>query len=203
MTTPDPNAFLMGGGVPSAKFEQVGDTLSGTIANPPQVRQQTDFTTGKPLFWDSDGSPRMQLVVQVQTTQRDPQRPDDDGVRGLYVKGQMQVAVRDAVRKAGASGLEVGGTLTVSFIGHGASKNGGQPPKNYAATYQAPNVSAAFLGTTTAQPAATNVSNLPQQAAGEDPDAAYLRTKGIDPSTVGDIHHVAALQRQLEQSIAS
>lgn len=141
--TVDPNAWLMGSGAPSAKFDTPGDTVTGRIVATPELRQQTDFTSGKPLFWDN-GDPRMQLVVTLQTEQHDPSIADDDGTRRVYVKGQLQKAVQQAVRQAGAPGLEVGGTLTVTYTGDGEVKQRGMnPPKLYTATYKA--AAASFL----------------------------------------------------------
>lgn len=129
--TDDFNAFLMGGGSRSAKFAAVGASVTGTIDRQPEVQQQTDFKDGSLKFW-SDGKPMQQLQVILKTTQQD--EPDDDGLRAVYVKGNMQKAVRDAVRASGAKGLEVGGTLTVTYTGDGVAK-GGYPPKLYSASY--------------------------------------------------------------------
>jgi hypothetical protein len=128
--------FLMGGGIPSAKFEKPGTVVSGRIARTPEVQQQRDFDTGKPKFWD-DGTPQKQIVVQLQTQLRDPQIPDDDGVRVIYIRGNMLTAIRQAVRAAGAQ-LETGGTLSITYTGDGEpSKRGFNPPKLYSATYTA------------------------------------------------------------------
>ncbi|WP_192809767.1 hypothetical protein [Actinomadura rudentiformis] len=136
MTTPD--QFLMSGGVTSAKFPAVGTTVTGTITTEPEVRQQTDIQTGTPKTW-GDGSPRMQLVVILATSERDPEIPDDDGERAVYIKANMQKAVRDAVRKAGANGLAVGGTLSITYSGDGQAKGAGfNPPKLFTAAYQPP-----------------------------------------------------------------
>ena len=70
--------FLGGGGVPSGKFGAHGDVVGGVIAIEPEQRQQTDYKTGEGLTW-KDGSPRMQLVVTVQTDLRDPEVEDDFG----------------------------------------------------------------------------------------------------------------------------
>lgn len=132
MTT-DPNAFLMGTGARSAKFDAIGDKVVGFIEHT-EVRQQTDFKTGKPLFWD-DGNPRNQLVVTLRTELREDE--DDDGTRNLYVKGQMQKAVADAVRKAGQRGLSIGGKLGVVFTDEGEPPGKGlNAPKLYTAKYE-------------------------------------------------------------------
>ncbi|RUP66744.1 hypothetical protein SSPNP10_15895 [Streptomyces sp. NP10] len=144
MTTPQqhqvPSAddFLMGGGgAPSAKFPTPGTTLSGRITERPTVEQQRDIKDGSKKFW-SDGNPMMQLVVTVQTDERDPQLEEDDGRRRLFVKGQLKNAIADAVRAAGARGLEVGGSLNVTYTHDGtATQRGFSPPKQYTAQYVA------------------------------------------------------------------
>lgn len=149
--------FLMSGGVKSVSFLEIGRTVTGTIAREPEVRQQTDFDSGKPKFYEN-GDPMMQLTVVLQTNERDAADPKDDGLRTVYVKSQMKGAVRDAVRQAGAPGLKVGGTLTVTYVANGVPKRaGGKPPKQYTATYQPPTANAAndFLnGNSSSAPAA-------------------------------------------------
>lgn len=137
MSAPTADQFLMGGGVLSAKFERIGDTVRGKITEEPEVRQQTDLNTGDLKFWP-DGRPQNQLVVTIQTDLRED--GDDDGKRRIYVKGKsMTESLRDAVRQAGAKGLEVGGTLAVKYVGDGEpTKKGFNPPKQYAAQYERP-----------------------------------------------------------------
>jgi hypothetical protein len=128
------NEFLLAAGVTSAKFETPGTTVTGTICRQPEVQQQREIDTGRPKFWD-DGKPRQQIVIHLQTTSRDPEVEDDDGIRALYVRGNMLRAVREAVRKAG-TGLEVGGVLAVTYSGDGERKAAGfNPPKLYTAVY--------------------------------------------------------------------
>jgi hypothetical protein len=174
----DPNTILMGGGVTSAKFDGIGVSVTGTIADV-TASQQTDFTTGEPKSWPN-GDPMMQVVVTLATTLRDPDVTDDDGLRKVYVKGKsLTAAVRDAVRRAGAKGLEVGGTLTVTYTGDGvAERKGINPPKLYAADYAQPDRAAAAnaaLGLATEQPSpvAAAIPAVAQQAAG-----------GVDLSTL-------------------
>jgi len=115
------NDVLMGGGgAPTAKFPEPGDTLDGTIVAPPQVYQERDYDPnnpggGKPKTYPS-GDPIMAVYVDVQTAQRDPSILEDDGVRRFYIEGRyLKGDVRDAIRKTGATGLEVGGRLRVTF----------------------------------------------------------------------------------------
>ncbi|MFJ8995556.1 hypothetical protein ACIRQH_34770 [Streptomyces sp. NPDC102279] len=151
---PSADDFLLGGSVPSAKFPTLGASVSGRITERPTVEQQTDFTTGELKFWD-DGKPQLQLVVTLATEQRDPENAEDDGTRRVYVKGQMKNAVAQAVRSAGARGLEVGGTLTVTYSADGVAKNPRfNAPKNFTAQYI---------------PAATNTLHTPDPTPGQPP----------------------------------
>lgn len=128
-----PEQFLMGGGgAPSAKFKSLGDTVAGQVLDY-EMRQQSDLETNSLKTWD-DGRPMMQLVVTLQTTERDAGIEDDDGKRRVYVKGLLQQAVRDAIKAAGGKKLEVGGTLTVRYVGDEAPKRRGV---NGAKIYQA------------------------------------------------------------------
>lgn len=141
MTTLDPNAWLMGSGARSAKFESEGDKVVGIIRSM-EMRQQTDIKSGTPKTWDN-GDPMMQMVVVLETDERDDE--EDDGMRTLYVKGQMQRAVGDAVRKAGERGLGVGGKLGVQFVNTAAPKQRGfNGAKQYVAKYEAPVMSVDF-----------------------------------------------------------
>ena len=142
----DVNDFLFGGGGKAAKFEEMGDTITGVIDHV-EVNQQTSMEDNTPLTW-SDGSPRKQLVITLATELRDGE--DDDGKRRVYAKGgnyevasgsgtSMKDAIGDAVRKAGAKSLDEGGTLTVAFTGMGKKTNRGySAPKLYKARYEAP-----------------------------------------------------------------
>jgi hypothetical protein len=153
--TDDFNAFLMGGGTTSAKFATPGTSVTGVIDRQPEIQQQTDFTTGEAKFW-GDGKPMQQMQVVLKTAEQDG--PDDEGLRAIYVKGNMQKAVRDAVRASGARGLEVGGTLTVTYTGDGEStKRGMNPPKVYTASYT---------------PAAANFLSAPEPASEPMPEGA-------------------------------
>jgi hypothetical protein len=80
----------------------------------------------------------MQIVCHIETSARDAQIPDDDGLRALYIRNNMRTAVAAAVRKARAK-LEVGGTLTVTYVSDGEQKTRGHnPPKIYSAVYTPP-----------------------------------------------------------------
>lgn len=160
MSTPSADQLLMGGGAPSAKFNQIGAEVAGTVVAT-DVRQQTDFKTGEVLTW-RDGSPRMMVVATLQTQERDSHDYNDDGLRRLFIKGKsLTDAVRDAVRKAGAGGLELGGWLKVAYVADGqAADRASDPPKLYLAEFTRPQ-----------QQAANEVLNRPQSRQGQQIDA--------------------------------
>lgn len=140
MTTPHqpPSAddlLMGGGGPPSAKFPVLGYENAGRIVGKPTVEQQRDYDNDEPLYW-ADGKPRWQVVVTLATGERDPEISDDDGVRRLFIKGQMKTAVQAALKTAKADGLEDGGHLTVTYTADGEQKNPKKhPPKQYTARY--------------------------------------------------------------------
>ena len=180
----DANSFLMGGGgAPTAKFPTPGTTVGGRITEPPQLEQQRDIKTGEKKFW-SDGDPMMQLVVTVQTDERDPSLEDDDGKRRIFIKGQMKNAVADAVRDAGAKGLEVGGTLHVRYSHDGqARERGMSPPKQYVARYFT--AAAAELGIAPGTAASPVPAPAPAAAPTGDPwgTAATPAPAGVNTAT--------------------
>lgn len=120
-TNYDANDILMGaGGPPAWKFEDPGTTREGTITSPPQARQEREYDPNNPgggaLKVFPSGDPIMGVHVEVQTIERDAGRPEDDGKRTFYIEGRyIKEAVREAVKRTGARGLEVGGQLRVTF----------------------------------------------------------------------------------------
>jgi hypothetical protein len=184
MSDRDANDILMSGGVTSAAFPEIGTTVSGRICWGPEARQQTDMDTGEPKEFPN-GDPMMQIIVHLETAERDPENPDDDGVRAIYIKFNLLNAVRAAVKAAKAKGLAIGGLLTVTYTGDGEQKKKGfNPPKLYTATYQPPAAVAADTVLTGGQPAA---APAPVPAQAMDPaEAARLLAAGraVTPSVI-------------------
>lgn len=133
--TNDVNEFLMSGGVTSAKFEQIGDTLKGVI-EAAEVRAQTDIKTGEVKTY-RDGNVMKQLVLTIQSDQYDDD--EDDGMRRVFVKGQMAQMLREAVRNAGVKGIANGGKVGVKFVSELAPDTRGfSPTKQYQVYYVPP-----------------------------------------------------------------
>jgi hypothetical protein len=90
-------------GTPAAKFETFGDIAEGCVESAEMV--------------DDTNNPGKQVPVVTLV--------DEDGVRRkLWVRSQMVDAINDALDKAGASELEVGAWLKVTYIEDRALRSG-------------------------------------------------------------------------------
>lgn len=140
MTAPTAEQFLTNSGKP-AKLERIGEYVQGDIIDDPQMMQQRDYETENLTFY-ADGAPAMQLVIRLQTEQRDPDKPDDDGVRTIYVKGQLKTAVIAAMRGLDHNVPRKGGVMRVTLTGLEPVKlkNGkpGNDKKIHEVKYRAP-----------------------------------------------------------------
>ena len=147
MSLDDINRELMEGGAKAFPFDNLNDMVTGTILSGTK-RQQTSLTDGKPQYWDN-GDPKMMTVLVLQTSLSESD--EDDGKRSIYLRGgnfdiasgigtSSQVAVRDAVKRSGASGLEVGGTLALKWSGLAPKKGGYNAAKLYTASYKPPSM---------------------------------------------------------------
>lgn len=128
--------FLMGAGVPSAKFPTIGSKVVGTIESY-EKRQERDMDGNKITF--DDGEPKYQLVFTLDTGEEDPTIDDDDGMRKLYTKPQMLQAIREAIKKSGHRGDIVGGRLGIVYFEDGEPpRRGFSGPKQFRAKFEPP-----------------------------------------------------------------
>lgn len=147
----DANEFLMGGGkVPSVSWRNkpAGTEVSGIVARPSRVLDQRSVDDGSILYWDEAKTrPKKMICVYLDTGYTDPETPDHDGVWAWYVKGKSATdALRNAIRQSGRAGLEVGGAVTVRYVGEGKATNKAfNPPKLFDVTYTPPNDASASL----------------------------------------------------------
>lgn len=120
---------------------QPGAMVTGVIESV-TATQVRDFQTKQLTYWD-DGSPRLQILVTVDTGVRDPNVEDDDGRRTVYIKGWgvQRRAWLTALRNAGLKkthDVRPGDRFTATFTGYGPRGNAPQPPKlfEYAIEHQ-------------------------------------------------------------------
>jgi len=136
-----------------------------------KISNQTKLGTGEVLTW-SDGSPRKQMVLTLQTAERTD--PQDNGQRQLFVKGDMPRAVREAFQSAGAKDVELGGWIYVAWVSENAAKQAGyNPQKVYKAIYAPPGAPDPMAGQPTYQPVPNAPVPVPEPAATPDHYAAY------------------------------
>tara|TARA_R110002126_G_scaffold36734_4_gene111486 strand:+ start:1962 stop:2438 length:477 start_codon:yes stop_codon:yes gene_type:complete len=141
------NISDLDGGSTSWKPENIGEKIKGKIVTVKRV-QQTSFEDSTPLEW-SDGSPRMQTVIELQTDESTS--GDDDGIRSLWLKGGKnyevaegegksgELALAQAAKDADAKSIDTHGELTFVFSGRSKpTTRGYQPAKLYTARYKAP-----------------------------------------------------------------
>lgn len=154
MTHPqDGNELLMSGGIKSAGFQILGDTVVGTIIDQPKQVQMTKYKSDELDYWPS-GDPKMQIVVTIQTDERDPADPTDDGRRRLFITPRMMKPTREAVLRAGVKGLAIGGRLAERWVS--GSGEGAGNAREFAAEYAPPVVDpGSLLGPATAPPILT------------------------------------------------
>jgi hypothetical protein len=143
----DANDILMGGGGPQvAKFPQGKQpvTAKGVVSST-SVRQAQDMDK-KPKFFES-GDPMMDVIIVLDNCEITPTLDEnayrgddaDDGRRRLICGFEMQKAIGQAIRAAGARGIENGAELAVQYYGDGeAKKAGANRPKLFRAQYRPP-----------------------------------------------------------------
>ena len=137
------DAFTKVSGGASASFTEKGKWVSGVITDVGE-KQETAFGTGDPITW-KDGSPKMQMVVTIQTDERDPANADDDGKRVIYCKWGQTVAIGDAIKKSAYQGPMVGAKLGLRWSGD-EDTGKGNPLKLWEALFEPPKETDAFLG---------------------------------------------------------
>lgn len=97
---------------------QPGYYVRGPIVDV-SVANRTDYKTGEVLYF-KDGKPKQQVIITIQTSIRDPQIPDDDGRRRIYVKMDYKSDREGLVKAVEASGdddVHIGGELAAQFLG--------------------------------------------------------------------------------------
>lgn len=189
---PSANDALMGGGAshPGVQFANPGDGVQGAVVISFESRQERAFAPPRPdgtqvpynerapLFFPS-GDPIYGVVVTVQTSLRTT--PEDDGIRALFVEGKGKKAtLRDAIKAAGATGLEVGGVIDFVFT-HSENPADPKARKHYAARYTRPGQATANAALVGQLGAPAPISQLGAQAP---PAPASPWAPGVAPAQV-------------------
>ena len=142
-TPPDPDALLSGGGGMrnrTVSFKTLNEWKTMIVKGKESVQARDD--EGKLETWDN-GDPKWVVVVTVQTDWRHPEIEDDDGIRYLWLKGSKDPSKKTlmsstiaAYTAAGCSKLEIGGELSMAWVGEGIKSSPTRnPPKFYEAKF--------------------------------------------------------------------
>lgn len=135
--------LLMGSKSPtSLTFGKTPGLVKGgkIIDGPTEYHVREYDPSGKPgaLRYFDDGNPIKGVWIDLQTQERDPSNPDDQGVRRLYVdKPRLRYAIRDAILTTGARECERGGDLYVMWTGY-EDAGTANPAHTYSAQYTRP-----------------------------------------------------------------
>lgn len=125
----------------AVKFTAPGSGITGKVTGwrEEQMRKYSPNGQGELDTWD-DGSKKMQVVINLDTDERDSSVSDDDGARSLYIASTRQKrALINALRAGGSKEPDEGGTLTMTFVGNDPdSKNPANPAKMYQASWVKP-----------------------------------------------------------------
>jgi len=115
----DANELLAGGGDPTIKFANLGDSVEGLLLDAEVVDQTTP--QGDTVYDKKTGKVKKQIIYTLQTDLRDPAIEDDDGKRRVFAKWAIQQAITDALREAGLErvGLQANGRIKIT---HNATK---------------------------------------------------------------------------------
>lgn len=118
--TKDANGFTV--------HSPIGTSFTGIITGELRRAQIIDFETKQPKFW-KDGRPQEQVIIDLLTDEREDEL--DDGIRTLYVKGQMLAELQEKLRATRHLGrLGAGSRLTITLIAY-KDTGKGNPQKIY------------------------------------------------------------------------
>lgn len=196
----------------SFKFQNPGDSVSGVIESV-TARQMHVYDslnqrpTNQPDFFQ-DGSPKLQVIVTIDTGLTDPSVEDDDGRRSVYIKGYgiQRRAWLQAIRNAGlrkASEIKPGDRFTAKFVGYDPqSKNPNNPAKmyEYVIEHQSP-VDLAMNNPMASQPqqAQQTVQAFRQAPAMQQPQQPMQPAQPQQPQQAAPVQTVQPTMQQVSQ----
>lgn len=196
----------------SFKFQNPGDSVSGVIESVTASQMHVydslnQRPTNQPDFFQ-DGSPKLQVIVTIDTGLTDPSVEDDDGRRSVYIKGYgiQRRAWLQAIRNAGlrkASEIKPGDRFTAKFVGYDPqSKNPNNPAKmyEYVIEHQSP-VDLAMNNPMASQPqqAQQTVQAFRQAPAMQQPQQPMQPAQPQQPQQAAPVQTVQPTMQQVSQ----
>lgn len=196
----------------SFKFQNPGDSVSGVIESVTASQMHVydslnQRPTNQPDFFQN-GSPKLQVIVTIDTGLTDPSVEDDDGRRSIYIKGYgiQRRAWLQAIRNAGlrkASEIKPGDRFTAKFVGYDPqSKNPNNPAKmyEYVIEHQSP-VDLAMNNPMASQPqqAQQTVQAFRQAPAMQQPQQPMQPAQPQQPQQAAAVQTVQPTMQQVSQ----
>lgn len=131
--------FNESAGGKAVSFNEKGVVFKGVLLEEPTEKQQTT-PSGELKWFDKDETqPRMQLIFKFQTDERDPEDPEDTGIRSLWTKIEQIRAIRESLKAQGLKRMEIGGTLELAWTdSRKAEVKGWNPTKLFTARWTPP-----------------------------------------------------------------
>jgi hypothetical protein len=131
--------FNDGTGGKAVSFLQQGVLFKGVLMEEPTEKQQTQPDGTLKWFDKAETQPRMQLIFKFQTDERDPEDPEDTGVRSLWSKVEQIKAIKESLKEQGLRRMTVGGTLEIAWTHTSPPKvKGWNPTKHFKARWTPP-----------------------------------------------------------------
>lgn len=119
---------------PIFRFAEAGDRISGVIVEEPKLLPLTEYKSTEPKI-GPDGKPVMQIMVVLASEQA--QDDNHDGRWRVYLdKPLLKAAVKRALVAADVETLEIGGEITITFVGLRETRSGGAA-KDFTVEYSA------------------------------------------------------------------
>lgn len=121
----------------AVSFEALGKgtVFKGTLMEDPVEREQVDKMT-KEVKRFKDGNVRTVWVFKFQTDERNPDDPEDKGVRSLWAKPDAIKKIRENLKAQGLTRIPIGGTLEIAWTGE--IPTDGYPIKTFSARVTPP-----------------------------------------------------------------
>lgn len=152
------NPFAPREKLPSVSWANVpvGHTVVGKVIEAPAETQHRDFATGALDTWDN-GDPKMSVVTRLEVN-------GEKLALWCIRPSALYGAIVEAVQRAGATGVDVGGWLKITYTGDKAPDRAGMnPAKQFHVDYSAPNVFDGY-GQQQQQPAQQSAQQPAQQS---------------------------------------
>lgn len=131
-------AFFTGGGGPkSVSPKKPGEFVQGLIYKYKKTEERDD--DGNVVCYPGSENPKPQIILWLKTDMRDPEIPNDQGERRLWMKGNALWALKNFLRDNQLGAPKVGGKIRLEVVELKANTDRKkQPMKIHAAKYAPP-----------------------------------------------------------------